>query len=112
MADKPAEIDWSEVSGRTIERLRTPRVAAVPATIVALAQKSWDKQSAFVHKFADAERAAAFAKLMKQAGSHTDPLTSVSVAIDPQMEDEGRSEPDKTIVGWQAGKRRGRLAGQ
>lgn len=115
MADKPDTFDWAEVSGRTVERLRKPKIPDVPTPIVRQAQRSYDgvqdpqnadvKLHVLEHQFENEAKAAAFAKLMKNAGHHTTPLTSVSVAVDP--EDNGNTK----LVRWRAGARRGRTAG-
>jgi hypothetical protein len=112
MADE--EFDWSEVNGQAAVRLRAPKIVPVPDAIVAQAQRSWDgvpgkngdgediKLHVLRHRFKSDAKAEAFAKLMKHAGDHTTPLTSVSVVIDPD------NDGTKTLVAWRAGNRRGR----
>lgn len=121
MADKPAEYDWSDVTGSAVQRLRKPKVAPVPDKVRELAQRSWDgvphvKDGKPVldndgkpvllhvlrHRFGSDAEAAAFAKAIKKAGPHTTPLTSVSAVIDP--DDTG----DLRTVSWRAGAPRGR----
>lgn len=113
MAEKPKEFDWENVTGTAIERLNKPKITPVPAAIVRQAQRSWDgvdvngeKRHILSHQFAKGEeaRAEAFAKLMKKAGAHTTPVTTVSVSVDP--EETGNT----LLVAWKAGKRRGRGA--
>lgn len=107
------EFNWEHVTGSAVERLRAPKITPVPAPIVKLAQQSWDgvKKDGEVrhvlrHQFKEGEeaRAEAFAKLMKKAGPHTVPPTSVSVVVDP--DENGNT----LLVAWKAGARRGRGA--
>jgi len=114
MADAK-EFDWSKVSGRAVQRLRAPKVPPVPTPIVALAQKSWDgvvdddnpegeKLHVLRHEFGDKEVAESFAKLIKKAGYHTTPNTTVTVVFDP--DDDGH----ELLVAWRAGAKRGKRA--
>lgn len=99
------EQTWGFLTGHVVERLRKPKTTPVPDAIVRAAQRSvGDENGPIVleHKFADDETAAAFAKLMRKAGDHTEPQTTVQVVIDP--EETG----DNTLVRWRAGARRGR----
>jgi hypothetical protein len=108
------EFDWSDVNGTAVTRLRAPKIVPVPDAIVAQAQRSFDgvpgkdeegedvTLHVLRHKFKSDAKAEAFAKLMKHAGNHTTPLTSVSVVIDPD------NDGTKTLVAWRAGNRRGR----
>lgn len=98
------EYDWNAVTGRNVERLKAPKIVPVPAPIVAQAQASWDEQTVKGHTFKTPEQAKAFADLMKNAGHHTKPPTSVRAVIDPDNTGNTR------LVHWQAGKRRGRSA--
>lgn len=111
-------IDWSEVTGRTVERLRAPKIVPVPEAIVRLAQESFngkpDKNNperllhVLSHEFKTVEIAAEFARLMKKAGAHTTPRSSVSVVINPDPEGKfGQPTTDKD-VSWKAGQPRGR----
>lgn len=102
-AEKPA-YNWEVVTGENVERLRKPKTIPVPDAIVKLAQASWDQSTAKRHRFGSDAEAAEFARLMRKAGDHTVPLTSVSVVIDP---DDAK---DLRRVSWQANKRRGRNA--
>jgi hypothetical protein len=102
--------DWEDVEGQAVERLRTPKPVAVPASIVRQAQRSYDENANMEKSFytedgePNPERAAKFAKHMKNAGLHTDPHTSLSVFIDP--DNNGSTH----VVTWKAGGRRGRAA--
>jgi hypothetical protein len=98
-------LDFSGVQGKSVERLRARKVHPVPAPIVKLAQASYDADEVHEHEFETPERAAKFAELMKHAGDHTTPLSSVTVAHDPDKE-AGMSNP--RLVRWRAGNRRGR----
>lgn len=112
-ASKDKEFSWGDLNGTVANRLRKPKVADVPAPIVRQAQRSYDgvkiegsDEMAHIleREFASEEMAAAFAKHMRNAGNHTKPTTSVSVAVDP--EEDG----NKRLVRWKAGTRRGRAA--
>lgn len=99
------DLDFSGVQGKSVERLRARKVHPVPPTIVKLAQASFDASEVHEHEFETPERAAKFAELMKYAGEHTTPLTSVTVALNPDKE-AGKDNP--RLVRWRAGNRRGR----
>lgn len=101
MADK-TEFDWGDVNGQAVERLRAPKVAPVPEPVVRQAQRSWDEQTGLAHTFKTPEMAEAFAKLVRKAGQHTIPRTTVYVVIDPD------NDGNTARVSWKAGKRRGR----
>jgi hypothetical protein len=115
MAEK---FDWAEVTGRTVERLRAPKIVPVPDAIVAAAQRSWDGVTdgdktlhVMLHEFPTAEVAKEFARLVKKAGAHTTPRTSVSAVINPDPKGEVFDEPTTDRhVSWKAGKPRGRQA--
>lgn len=105
-----ASYDWSELTGRATKRLRAPKVVPVPASIVRQAQLSWDGEKDAEtgellhnrdHRFPSDEVAAEFARLMRHAGNHTTPETSVRVVIDPD------GTGDLRTVSWRAGARRG-----
>jgi hypothetical protein len=108
------EFDWSGATATTVKSLRAPKVKAVPESIVALAQKAYDAKDSeapvFRYTFTkpdgtpDVERAALFAKHMKNAGVHTDPICSLSVAIDPDRDQSAN------VVAFKATGRRGRAA--
>ena len=117
------DYDWSAVTGRAVERLRQPKITPVPARIKELAQLSWDgvenpenpggpKLHAREHEFESVERASAFAKLMRLAGDHTTPVTSITVIQDPESterDEEGKLIPvNPRVVSWKAGVKRGR----
>lgn len=111
MADK-TEYDWSGVTASAVNRLRVRKPTPVPDKIKELAQASYDgipskedpesKLHVLRHRFGSDEEAAAFARLMRKAGDHTTPPTSVSVVIDPD------EQKDLRVVAWKAGQRRGR----
>ncbi len=110
------ELDFSEVSAVAVKRLKPRKIVPVPASIVALAQKALDGvpdgDGGTLHtlefSFKDEERAKLFADLMKHAGDHTSPISSVSVVF--PVEDEHGKVQDPTLVRWRAGGRRGRVA--
>lgn len=109
--------EWAEIQGEAVTRLRAPKVTPVPASIVKLAQRSYDgievdgeTRHVMRHTFESAERAEAFAKLMRKAGEHTVPLSSVSVAIDPDRTDDDDEPVSPETVAWRAGNKRGRKA--
>ena len=113
-------MDWSKITGKTVERLRASKITPVPEHIVKLAQRSFDSGENIEWDAAslvkDAEQAikvaAEFAKHMRNAGNHTTPQSSVSVVIGPEdLDDEGnRVKLADTVVRWKAGKRRGKAA--
>lgn len=109
--DPQDSFDWDNVNGKASDYLRAPKVVPVPAGIVAAAQKSFDGEEVNGevlhhrrHRFQSDKMAEAFAAHMKNAGLHTTPHTSISVAIDPD------NTGDKRVVSWYATKRRGRGA--
>ena len=106
------EYDWSGLTAQAVRSLRKPKVKPVPARIVQLAQASFDGVPdaentdgpllhVLEHTFETAARAASFAKVMKQAGVHTTPPTSLRVVIDPE------NDGSDTLVRWRAGTRKG-----
>lgn len=110
-----AGFDWGSITGQAHTVLRAPKVAPVPPAIIALAQKSYEgvehpdheeKLHVLRHQFESETRAAEFAKLMKKAGEHTTPKTTISVVIDPDYRDGGEKNP--SLVAWRAGVRKGR----
>jgi hypothetical protein len=112
-----SEFNWEGVTGKAVERLRAPAPPPRPPdSIVALAQKSWDgvdgkdgeKMHVLRHQFREdeTEKRDAFMKLLKKAGAHTTPPTSVSVVTDPDR----TAPPNEHLVAWKAGVRRGRGA--
>jgi hypothetical protein len=124
VAEAKVEYDWSDVTGHAVERLRKPKITPVPDKVRELAQASWDGVAAkgkdgspkldgegnpvllhnLRHRFGSDAEAAAFAKLVKKAGPHTTPRTSVSAVIDPD------DTKDLRTVAWRAGQPRGRQA--
>jgi hypothetical protein len=104
MAEESTGYDWSEITGRTTERLRAAKVRPCDPAVVKAAQLSYDEGTARDHQFRSEKEAAAFAAEMKKAGPHTVPQTSVSVVIDPDNTDNTR------LVAWKAGARRGKKA--
>jgi len=112
VTEKPS-YNWGEVTGKVVERLRAPKVVPVDPAIVRQAQRSWDGvqhpddpegelRHVLSHEFASDAMAAEFARLIRKAGDHTKPQTSVSAVIDPQNSGNLRE------VNWKAGSRRGR----
>lgn len=100
-------VDWGAITGKTVERLRKPKIPDVPAAIVKLAQASYDEGTVKSYQFAksvDEKVVEKFASHLRNAGHHTSPLTSVSAVIDP--EDDG----NKHLVHWKAGGRRGKAS--
>lgn len=107
-----ADFDWSEITGRAVERLRAPRIEPVPEAIVKQAQRSYDgvpnpadpekRLHVIEHEFITAEKAEQAAKLLKKAGVHTTPPTTVRVVIDPD------GTGNLNLVRWKAGVRPGR----
>lgn len=103
--------DWSGITGTAVRRLKAPKIVPVPEPIVRMAQRSYDgiadpenegeKLHVLEHDFKDEAKAAEFARLVKKAGDHTTPLSSVSAVIDPE------NDGHKTVVRWKAGARRG-----
>jgi hypothetical protein len=108
------EFDWEGITGKAVERLRAPAPPPRPPdSIVTLAQRSWDgvgdgeeKMHVLRHQFKDGEteKRDRFIKLLKAAGAHTVPPTSVSVVTDPER------NGNEHLVAWKAGQRRGRGA--
>lgn len=115
--EKPS-FDFSEVTGQVVTRLKAKKVQPVDAAIVRQAQRSWDGVPLadnpeelghnLVHTFATVEMAAEFARQMRNAGDHTNPLTSVSVVVNPDPQGKNGTPTDERTVSWRAGKRRGR----
>lgn len=116
MTETEKAFDWSKVQGHVTERLRTTRVVPVPEHIVKLAQKAYNGVPhpedpervihSLEHEFPTPEIAAQFAKHMKNAGAHTEPLSSVTVVVDPDR--KGDEPVNPRLVVWRAGKRRGK----
>jgi hypothetical protein len=135
------ENEWDGLEAQFVTKLREDRVEPVPAPIVRLAQLSLDGTThpdnpdvtlhAMQREFESVERAAAFAKHMKNAGPHTNPPSSVTVAVDPNrtkvqarnaetgellFKDNGKPDMvpgpsvNPRLVAWRAGARRGRAA--
>lgn len=110
MAETTAH-DWTSITGHAVRRLKAPKITPVPEPIVRQAQRSYDGVPdeknegellhVLEHDFKNDEKAAEFAKLIRKAGDHTTPLTSVSAVIDPE------NDGSKSVVRWRAGARRG-----
>lgn len=110
------EFDFGEIEGQAVERLRAAKVEPVPDSIVKLAQLSLDgvphpqdaekRLHVRTHQFKPGEEAKrdAFVKHMRNAGMHTNPVSSVTVVTDPDRND------NHLKVSWRAGKRRGRAS--
>lgn len=135
-----AETEWGGLEATFVTSLRETKVEPVPGPIVKLAQRALEgaphpndpdkKMHAMELVFETPEKAAAFAKHMKNAGLHTNPLSSVTVVIDPEsqrvpkLDDSGNpvtNESGKTVwvpgapvnprkVAFRVGERRGRKA--
>lgn len=112
MAD---QFKWEGISGSAVEKLRKPKdPPRPPDAIVALAQRSRDgvdgpdgaKLHVLRHQFKETEgaKAEAFAKLLKAAGKHTTPPSTVRVAADPDR------EGNTLLIAWVAGDPPGRKA--
>lgn len=113
MADT-VEFDWNGITAKAVERLQTEKVTPVHESIVKHAQNSYDGvdgKHVLEFDFGDnIAKAEAFAKLLKKAGAHTTPMTSLTVKVNPDKHKGG--EYDKPgLVRWRAGTRRGRQAG-
>lgn len=128
---------WSSMTVHAVDRLRAPKVAPVPDAIVKLAQTSYEgvmdpsnpegeRYHVLRHTFDTEERAAAFFKLIKKAGAHTTPMTSVTAVVDPDnlheahgrnvyRQETGSDATDAELielggrtVAWKSGVRRGK----
>lgn len=107
VANTAAAVDWSKITGTTADRLRKPKIPAVPAHIVGLAQASLDSNEVKKFEFpASVDKAVVeeFARHLRNSGHHTKPLSSVSAVIDP--EETGNDH----LVHWKAGGRRGKAS--
>lgn len=126
--------DFTTVTGSFTEKLRAPRTAPVPESVVKLAQLSYDGQPApteadpgrklhvLHYTFPSEAMRDAFVKHMKNAGPLTTPPTSVSIAVDPDatesetVTDEKGNTVTRVIpveplkVSWRATLRKGRGA--
>lgn len=111
--------NWEAFEAVTVERLREPKVQPVPAGIIKQAQRAVTGVTApngevmhtLEYEFPAKELAIEFAKHMKHAGQHTNPVSTITVLVDPQGVAKG-SEVNPNLVRWQAGKRRGRAAAE
>lgn len=124
MANTP-EFDWSGLTGQTVARIKEQKVVPVPEAIVRAAQRSLDGvphptiagrvDHILEHEFKTPEEAAQAAKLLKKAGAHTVPQSSVRVVIDPYSEASDPADPRKPhplagntkIIRWKAGGKTG-----
>lgn len=134
------ESEWGSLEATFVQTLRETKIEPVPAPIIKLAQKSYDgtkhpqNPDELLHSmqliFDTPERAQAFAKHMRNAGPHTNPVSSVTVVIDPErkktdkLDEAGQPVKDENgkvvkvpgppvnpcMVAWRAGKRRGRAS--
>lgn len=85
------DYNWSEINGEVTDRLVRAKTPAVPAAIIALAQKSVDTDPTLAHCKAghwqfgedETERCENFVKLMRKAGYHTKPESLIKVVADP-----------------------------
>lgn len=135
-----AENEWGGLEAKFVTSLREVRVEPVPEPIVKLAQRALDgaphpdDPERVIHAmeitFETPEKAAAFAKHMRNAGLHTKPLSSITVIQDPEsqkvakLDDQGRAvvnENGRPVmvpgapvnprkVAFRVGERRGRKA--
>lgn len=92
------DMNWDEIEVTDTE-VSSRLIIDVPAPLVALAQKSWESKSLRQATLKSAEIAAEFARLMRGAGDHTEPQTSMYV------------KQDGKNVKYRAGERRGRKPG-
>lgn len=99
-ADANAAFDWDSADTLpepTVLATKDRVIVPVPDSLVAIAQKSLDEGIRLEYSFRGNERKAnAFAALMKGAGDHTKPASSVTVV------------QDGIVVRVRAGQRRGR----
>lgn len=127
MATTP-NFDFKELTGRTVARIKEPKVVEVPEAIKRAAQRSLDGvphptiagrvDHVLEHEFASEEMAAAAAKALKKAGPWTTPQSSVRVVIDPYSDAQDPDNPakphplagNKKIIRWKAGGRTGAKA--
>jgi len=95
------ESDEVEVTEREAQ---TRSIPEVPASMVALAQKSWDGQKEMTLSFRgkDPQWVAQFAELLKSAGHYTKPQTSTLVTY----------KENSITVTFRSTERRGRKPGQ
>lgn len=134
-----SETEWGNLEAAFVTTLREQHIEPVPPQIVRYAQMSYDgapdpadpenpdrKLHAMQHEFETPERAAAFARHMRNAGPHTTPPSSVTVVVDParrKVQAIENGEPvmkdgkavmvpgppvNPRLVAWRAGARRGR----
>lgn len=103
--------DWTGITAKATDRLRAPKIPDVPAPIVEQGQRAYDgvkdeKTGELLHilshRFGSDEQAAEFARLVRNAGHHTTPLSTITAVVDPM------NTGDNRLVHWQGGKRRGR----
>jgi hypothetical protein len=118
VAEQKESFKWDGVTGTAVERLRAPAPPPRPPDhLVKLAQQSWDgvqvdgedeKRHVLRYQFGEGQEAKrdAFIKLIKAAGAHTTPPTTVTVVPDPDRE----TPANELLVAWRAGARRGRGA--
>lgn len=132
------ENEWGGLEATFVTNLQETRVEPVPEPIVKLAQRALEgaphpaDPDKTIHSmeitFESAEKAAAFARHMRNAGLHTDPKSSITVVVDPEsrkvpkLDENGQpvyTEGGKAVmvpgppvnpakVAWRAGLRRGR----
>lgn len=120
MTDTPEPYDFGAFEASVVERLVAQKIQPVPSAIVRHAQRSLDgvphpkdpskTMHVLSHEFPTPELAAEFAKHMRHAGNHTNPLSTVSVAIDPDNPDRGGTPVNPCKVAWRAGARKGAKA--
>lgn len=106
MAESSAKFDFNTLSAldftdekvnTVAEKAKKSAVVEVPANIVALAQEALDKQTRVTRSFrGNLALATAFAGMLRNAGEHTNPKSSLTVV------------QDGVTVSYSAGERRGR----
>jgi hypothetical protein len=94
------EVDWDALEEIEDIELSTTRIIPVPTKIVVMAQRSYDEKAMRQATLPSEAVAIEFERLMKGAGDHTEPITSIYV------------KRTDTVVKYRAGDRRGRKAGK
>lgn len=109
-----AETEWGGLEAKFVTSLRETKVEPVPGPIVKLAQRALDGEPhpddperimhAMELEFETADRAAAFAKHMRNAGLHTTPPSSVTVVVDPESQRVAKLDANGQVVTNESGK--------
>lgn len=103
-------LDWAGIKPVFKARLTPPKMPERPSDMaISLAQASYDGQDVdgetyhvMTHRFKSEAQAAAAADELKRAGAYTTPVSTVTIAIDPEK------TGDKRVVSWRASGKRGR----